>query len=97
MPPAYFIANVEVLDTEAWKEYAAGVTKTVADYDGEFLVRRGSWESLEGQKPFPVVVVIKFPSLLRAKEWFNSEEYRPLSALRQSSSRGNLFIAEGLG
>lgn len=96
MTAAYFIANVEVLDAEVWKEYRAGVAKTVADYDGEFMVRGGSLESLEGDAPLPLMVVIKFPTFRRAKQWFDSKEYRPLSLLRRSASRGNLCIVEGI-
>ena len=96
MPAAYFIANVEVTDPKEWETYRTEVTATVAAYDGDFLARGGSLVSLDGEQPLPLLVLVRFPSMQRAKEWFHSEEYRPLSALRQSASKGTLFVVEGL-
>jgi len=42
------------------------------------------------------VVILEFPSVERAKAWWDSPEYRPLRALRQRASRGDLLLVEGL-
>jgi uncharacterized protein (DUF1330 family) len=52
-------------------------------------VVEGHWEDLR-------MVVITFPSLERAKQWYNSPEYAPLIAIRQSASEGNLMLVEGV-
>jgi uncharacterized protein (DUF1330 family) len=36
MPLAYFLANVEVTDQEAWVKYRVEVPATVAQYCGQF-------------------------------------------------------------
>ena len=92
---AYIIANVDVRDTKAYDEYRAQVPATVKKYGGEFIVRGGKWESLEGEPLMPRLVVLKFPSVEQAKAWYNSPEYDGPKKLRQSASKGNVVVVEG--
>jgi uncharacterized protein (DUF1330 family) len=92
---AYIVANVEVSDAAAYDEYRKGVGATIAQYGGRFLVRGGATEVLEGTFAPKRIVILEFPSVERAKEWWDSPEYRPLRALRQRASRGDLFVAAG--
>lgn len=93
--PAYIIANVAVEDETTYERYRAGVPATVKQYGGEFMVRGGRFERLEGAEPLPRLVVLKFPSYEQALAWYNSPEYQPLAKLRQSASTGNLVVVEG--
>jgi uncharacterized protein (DUF1330 family) len=93
---AYVIANIEVTDAAAYERYRKDVPATIERYGGRFLVRGGAVEALEGQFAPKRIVVLEFPSVERAKAWWNSAEYRPLLALRQSASRGDLFVVEGV-
>ncbi len=95
MPEAYVIANIDVENPEAYQDYVAQVPATVARYGGEFVVRGGRWESLEGQEPLPRLVIIKFPSFEAAQSWYRSEEYAPLAKIRQAASTGNVILVEG--
>lgn len=95
MPAAYIIGNIDIQDQEIYEKYRAQVPATVAKHGGEYLVRGGRNESLEGAEPLPRFVVLKFPSYDDALTWYNSEEYRPLAQLRQSGSTGNLIVVEG--
>ena len=45
MPPAFFIAEVEVIDPEEFKLYASRVAETAARYGGRYIVRGGKTES----------------------------------------------------
>jgi uncharacterized protein (DUF1330 family) len=71
------------------------VPPTVAKYGGEYLVRGGQQQGMEGAEPLGRTVVLRFPSYQKALEWYNSEDYASLKALRQSASHGNLVIVEG--
>lgn len=92
----YLIVQVEVNDPDVYETYKAQVPPTLAAYGGEFVVRGGELEVLEGTWPMPRAVVIRFPSVERAKAWYNSPEYAGPKALRQSASRGNIIIVEGV-
>ncbi|NQU60221.1 MAG: DUF1330 domain-containing protein [Rhodospirillales bacterium] len=92
---AYIIVQLEVTDPETYKTYAEQVPPILEKYGGEFVVRGGPMEVLEGDWPFPRAVVIKFPSMEQAKAWHASAEYEGPMALRQSASKGNMIVVEG--
>jgi len=92
----YLIVQIEVSDAEAFEVYKDEAAPTVAAYDGEYIVRGGELEVLEGGWPLPRTVVIRFPSVERAKAWYNSPEYVGPKAIRQSASSGNMIIIEGV-
>ena len=94
--PAYLFANIEVTDPALYEEYRKGVPATIAQYGGRYVARGGAAEGLEGGYAPKRVVLLEFPSLERAKAWWDSPEYRPLRAIRQRASRGDLILVDGL-
>ena len=93
---AYVIADLEVTDPVRYAEYRPRVGATVATYGGRFLVRGGPHEIVEGSWRPPRLVVLEFPSLARAREWYDSEEYRHPMAMRLAASNANLVFVEGV-
>ena len=94
--PAYFIVDNEVTDPAGFEEYRAKVPGTVAQFGGKFLVRGGQVQALEGDWKPRRIVVTEFPSLEQARRWYDSEEYRPLKALRLRTARGSVVLVEGV-
>ncbi len=94
---AYFIANPEILNPEAYEEYRRLAGPIIAKYGGRFLVRGSNAQLLEGEMPGRRIVVIEFPSVERAKEWYYSPEYQEIVSIRHRHSRtGFGFIVEGV-
>ena len=73
MPAGYVIAQLKVTNPENYKEYVAKVSEVVKKYDGEYLVRNGEYQVVEGEDNFPRLVIIRFPSYERALEWYHSD------------------------
>jgi uncharacterized protein (DUF1330 family) len=96
-PPAgYFIGEVlEVTNQAEFDTYATAAPATVAKGGGQYLVRGGKSEALEGEPPRRIVVVA-FDSLDAARHWYTSPEYTAIKPIREGSSRGRLFIVEGV-
>jgi uncharacterized protein (DUF1330 family) len=94
---AYVIADIDVHDQEAYREYVALVPATLQPYGGRFIVRAGDHETLEGDWQPHRLVVIEFPSASHARRWYESEDYRAAKAIRLSTSTGSLVLAEGAG
>jgi uncharacterized protein (DUF1330 family) len=92
----YVIAIVDVTNTEGYQEYSRQVPATIAKYGGRYLVRGGTMELREGQWPGPRTVILEFPSLARALEWYDSPEYRPLRPTRQANSIAHIAFFEGV-
>lgn len=93
---AYVIADLDVKDTEEFRKYARRVPETIARYGGRYLVRGGKVETVEGSWNPRLLVVLEFPSWEAARKWYDSEEYRPLLAMRQRSALTNGVLVEGV-
>jgi uncharacterized protein (DUF1330 family) len=93
---AYLLAKIEeVTDAAGLGQYREQVAPLVAQYGGRYLAA-GVAENKEGDWGPGVNVVIEFPSLERAREWYDCAEYRPLKELRQRSARVNLAFLDGM-
>ncbi len=93
---AYVIVQIEIEDAEKYEQYRAGVPATVEAHGGRYLVRGGRIDHLEGEAPLPRVAVLEFPSFEQAKAWYDSDDYADLKRLRQSASRANAILVEGV-
>ena len=95
MAAGYVIAQINVTDPEAYKAYVAAVSPIVEKFGGEYLVRGGAAQHFEGERIGERTVVIRFPTLQAATEWYHSEEYAPVRAMRLAASNGLQTIVEG--
>lgn len=94
--PAYIIASIEVTNPEAYQSYSSQVEATLERHGGRFLVRGGNLQPLEGGGWFdPRLVIIEFPSVEAAHNWYESDDYQRILPIRQQNSRGRLVIANG--
>ena len=92
----FVIANIDVKDSEAYKEYVGKVVPTVQKFGGEYIIRAGEYKIVEGEWQNPRTVVIKFPNYEKALEWYDSEEYKPIKPIRMKNSVGNMIIIKGV-
>jgi uncharacterized protein (DUF1330 family) len=95
--PAYIIVRVEIHDFEKYKAYLAVTPKIIEKFGGKALVRAGKVETLEGNEETRRIVVLEFPSVEKAKEFYNSEEYRSARKIRENIATGELLVVEGTG
>ena len=92
----YFIIQINVTNTENYKEYIEKVTPIVKKFGGEYIVRGGKSDNVEGNWPFQRTEVLKFPTYDMVKKWHNSDEYKPIRKIREDNSECNAIIIEGL-
>ncbi len=93
---AYLVGDIiGVRDPDSFGEYREKVGATIEQYGGQFRVVGGTVNVLEGDWQ-PTLVVVEFESAERARAWYDSEEYRPLKALRHRSADVRLIIVEGV-
>lgn len=91
----YWIAHVDVRDSERYKDYVATAKPAFERYGARFLCRGGDTAPLEGQVRARNVV-IEFPSAQHARDCYNSDEYQAAKAIRVTVADGDLMIVEGL-
>ncbi|MBF0529780.1 MAG: DUF1330 domain-containing protein [Deltaproteobacteria bacterium] len=92
---AYLIVQAKVTDWEKFSEYLKHVPGVIARYQGHYLARGGEIITLEGEEEALRVVLIEFPSLAKAKEWYNSDEYLQIKMLRTGATSASLIAVEG--
>jgi len=94
--PAYVIIEIKVNDPVKFEDYKKKGPPTIAAYDGKYLVRGGAVETLDGTWAPERIVVLEFPSMARAREWYNSELYAEAIQLRHASATSQFILVEGL-
>ena len=89
------IVEIDILDPAGYEEYKKLAGSTVEKYGGNYIVRGGKTEVLEGDWDPKRIVILKFDSIQRAKEWLNSEEYREPRKMRHRTARTRMIVVEG--
>ena len=92
---AYILVKAAITDWEQYQEYMKVSPAVVAQYDGKFIARGGEVVTLEGPQVTERVVLLEFPSLARAKEFYYSKEYREIMKLREGAATAQFIAIEG--
>lgn len=93
--PAYIIVDVTITDPLSYEEYKKLTPATIAAYDGKFIVRGGQTETLEGDWQPGRIVVLEFPTVARAKEWWNSDSYTVAKSIRHRAATTKMIVVGG--
>jgi uncharacterized protein (DUF1330 family) len=93
---AYLVAQVQIYNSEIYKQYAAHSPAIVAKHGGRILARGGESETLEGGAPERRVVIVEFPSLQAARAFYYSPEYQEARKIRTPVSDAEFVIVEGV-
>ena len=97
MPAAYVLVEMKVTDPEQYKQYMAAAPATIAAHGGEYLVRGGQHEVFEGKWQPVRLAVLKFPSVEKARTWYQGEQYRAARAKRAGATEFfNMVVVEGV-
>jgi uncharacterized protein (DUF1330 family) len=94
--PAYVIVEVAIHDPVAYEEYKHLTPPAIAAFDGRFVVRGGRIQTMEGDWYPERIVVLEFPTVDRANEWWNSEQYTQAKTIRQRAANTRMIIVEGV-
>ena len=96
MPKAYVIGQNTINNMDGYKKYAEQVPQTIKQHGGKFLSRGGDTHLLDGKPSGARNVIIEFPDMKSAKNWYYSEEYQSIVSGRKNHATGYLLIAEGI-
>jgi uncharacterized protein (DUF1330 family) len=93
---AYAIGHLsDVTLNQGIVDYLRGIDATLAPFEGRFIIHGGSKEDLEGRFSGDLIV-ISFPDLQTARDWYNSPAYQALVPLRQQGADGRIFLIDGV-
>lgn len=97
MPTAYVIVDMQISNMEQYKHYMSEAPASVKAAGGEYVIRGGRTESLEGEWEPGRLAMLKFPSFEAAKAWYDSEMYRAARVKRLGATDFfNMILVEGV-
>ena len=84
--PGYLIVTMHITDPERYKAYMAEAPAAVKAAGGEYLVRGGRHETLEGEWHPHRVAMLRFPSYEAAKAFYDGGMYTRARELRTGAT-----------
>ena len=93
---AYIIARINVNDADQYGEYIKVTPGIIAKFGGRFIVRGGNTVTLEGPEEKWRIVVIEFPDLQKAQDFYNSEDYAEAKKIREGAALAQFVAVEGV-
>ena len=84
-----------ITDATELAEYRRIGVPTLAASKAKFLVRNGRFEMLEGHAP-QSVLMLEFPTMADAKEWYASPQYQEALQHRHAGATCRALFVEGL-
>ncbi|MBX2838312.1 MAG: DUF1330 domain-containing protein [Gammaproteobacteria bacterium] len=93
---AYIVCDVTVKDRNTLREYLELSEHTLAQYGGKFLVQAGEIEVIEGDWNPKVIVIAEFPSMEKAKQWYQSNTYAKALSVKSKAMDRNMILVNGI-
>ena len=94
---AYLIVDVAIRDPQRYEDYKQKVPALIARHGGEYLVRGGRHETMEGDWQPHRVAVLRFPSYEQAKAFYDDAHYRGVRQHRAGATEYfNMVLVEGV-
>lgn len=93
---AYLIAMMDVHDGDAYEEYREKVPAMIAKHGGDYVVRGGVADVVEGSWPTGRIVVLEFPDYSAAQAFYADPEYQPIAAIRHRTAASHIWLVDGV-
>jgi len=90
------IMDIEVLDPLQYETYKREVPSLVEKHGGEYLVRGGEFEVIEGEWNPVRLVIFSFPDRQAIHALLDDPEYHPLKLLRHKVTTSSIVVVDGL-
>lgn len=93
---SYAVAHLRAVEmSQDLLDYIKMIDATLQPYQGRFIIHGGDKEVLEGEF-FDDLIVLAFPDRAMARAWYASSAYQAILPKRQGSSRGDVFLIDGV-
>jgi uncharacterized protein (DUF1330 family) len=93
---SYVIVDVDIRDPERYRAYMREAPRLIQNHGGEYLVRGGQVEIMEGTWEPHRLVLLRFPDVQAVRALLSDPEYQPLKAIRQECAQTDIVAMEGI-
>lgn len=94
---AYLIVELGVHDAAGFEEYRSRVPELIRKHGGEYIVRGGTVEVIEGAWQPRRLVLFRFPDREAIRAFFEDPEYAELKAIRLRTCDSTIVAVDGMG
>ena len=92
---AYVIAQAQVTDWNEFQRYQEAALPSILAHKGKAIVATKTVTILEGRWAANWTVVLEFPSMQAAKDWYASQSYQQAIPIRKKATKfTNLLIVD---
>jgi uncharacterized protein (DUF1330 family) len=91
------IVDLDVHDADGFQEYRKHVPALIEKHGGEYIVRGGEFEVLEGSWLPHRLVLVRFPDRQAIRAFLDDPEYAELKMLRHRTCDSILVAVDGVG
>lgn len=92
----YVLLNVEVTDRAAFEDLVERAPAGVEAHGGEYLIRGGAVEAVQGDWTPHRVVLVKFDSIEQARAWWRSSDHVELRGAFDRCANTTAMLVEGV-
>jgi len=93
---AYLIVQSTINDEAQYQKYRVAVEPLITRHGGEFVVKGGKVERLEGHHDGQRMVIIRFPSMDAIRAYRTSEEYDSVKKIRDGAATLDVWAVPGV-
>ena len=93
---AYLLVDLDIHDQDGFQEYRSRVPEYIAKHGGEYLVRGGEFEVIEGDWTPNRLVLFRFPDRQAIRNFFADPDYAKIAEIRFRTSRTSAVAVDGV-
>lgn len=94
--PAYVVCDVAVHNRDALSEYLRLAEGTVEAFGGRYLAQAGELAVIEGDWNPATVIIVEFPSVDVANQWYASDDYAAALKVNPEAMVRKMIVVDGL-
>jgi uncharacterized protein (DUF1330 family) len=92
---AYLIVDLDIHDPVGYQKYREGVPALIAKHGGEYLVRGGEFEVIEGDWRPHRLVLFRFPDRQAIRDFFADPDYAEFKNIRFKTAKTAAVAVDG--
>ena len=93
---AYVFFDVISVHPERMSTYRDKAYASIKAFGGKLVARTNNIDCREGDWHPTRIVMLEFPSMEKARAWYDSPEYQEVLPIRLDANRDKMVIFEGL-
>lgn len=88
----YVVIDAEIINAEAYSDFAAQSSESIAAHGGRVLARSSNIQAVQGDWAPKRLVIVEFDSPEAARGYIDSPEYAALDEARRKATKASIVV-----